>query len=143
MGIYTAHIAKPLVEIAPVKKGYYMAAEKLEKLNDCPFCGAHFIEIRYNEERRRYYGYCITCMSKSTECADYDIAVSKWNRRPGTNETGATFHQQPQAEICPQCSIDGTLYNQITPCPACQSNDIKCRGSIMNCENCGATWPTA
>jgi len=112
------------VEIAPVKKGYYMAAEKLGKLNDCPFCGAHFIEIRHNEDRRRYYGYCITCMSKSTECADYSIAVSKWNRRPGINETGATFHQQPQAEICPQCSVDGTLYNEVTGkwdivCDAC------------------------
>ena len=74
-----------------------MAAEKLEKLSDCPFCGAHFIEIRYNDERRRYYGYCITCMSKSTECADYGIAVSQWNRRPDTIETGATFHQQSDA----------------------------------------------
>ena len=54
---------------------------KLEKLCDCP-CGAHLIEIRYNEDRRRYYGYCITCEYKSTECADYDNAVAEWNQWP-------------------------------------------------------------
>jgi len=29
---------------------------------------------------------------------------------------------------------------QITPCPACQSTNIKCRGSIWNCEDCGHVW---
>lgn len=58
-----------------------MAAERYEELDDCPRCGAHFIEIRYNDERRRYYGFCVTCMYKSTECVDYSIAVETWNRR--------------------------------------------------------------
>ncbi len=56
---------------------------KFENLGDCPFCGAQYIEIRYNDERRRYYGCCITCQAHSSECADYKIAVSKWNRREG------------------------------------------------------------
>jgi DNA-directed RNA polymerase subunit M/transcription elongation factor TFIIS len=29
-------------------------------------------------------------------------------------EAQATDSQQPQAEICPRCSIDGTLYNSAT-----------------------------
>ena len=27
-------------------------------------------------------------------------------------------------------------------CPKCKSNEVKCRGSVMNCEECGELWPT-
>jgi hypothetical protein len=28
------------------------------------------------------------------------------------------------------------------PCPSCNSHNIKCRGAITNCEDCGETWRT-
>jgi hypothetical protein len=29
---------------------------------------------------------------------------------------------------------------KVTACPACHSANVKCRGSIMNCEDCGERW---
>lgn len=29
---------------------------------------------------------------------------------------------------------------KVTACPTCGSNNVKCRGAIMNCEDCGERW---
>lgn len=38
--------------------------------------------------------------------------------------------------------VPGWIVGEVTACPACRSPNIKCRGSIMNCETCGERWPT-
>ena len=45
----------------------------------------------------------------------------------------------------PTQEIKEAVANMLTtgkavPCPKCGSNNIKCRGSIWNCEDCGERW---
>ena len=46
------------------------------------------------------------------------------------------------AEARPDIKEGGALRTtgKVTACPACHSANIKCRGSIMNCEDCGERW---
>jgi rubrerythrin len=88
-----------LGEIAPVKKGYYMAAE--DNAKRCPFCGSDFIDRKFDGER--FYYLCRTCLARGPKCASQEFALAKWDRRPDTMETGATSHNSESTQ-CPVCS---------------------------------------
>lgn len=36
--------------------------------------------------------------------------------------------------------LNKKFVRSIKPCPTCGSRNIKCRGSLWNCEDCGKQW---
>jgi len=52
----------------------------------------------------------------------------------------------PKASDRPPCApkladrAQQPVIGKVTACPACHSANVKCRGSIMNCEDCGERW---
>lgn len=59
----------------------YRSAMREAKLTQCPFCKCRFVEMMYNQERKRFYIACVSCNAKSGECAYYAEAIRRWNMR--------------------------------------------------------------
>jgi hypothetical protein len=53
----------------------------LVKLAKCPFCEGRFVDVKYNDDSRRFYCKCMTCGAQSGGCVDSEVAVSFWNRK--------------------------------------------------------------